>query len=692
MCWRFVNIVAVLLLFLSLTGCKQDITGLLHDKNGQMAELPATWKLLHAEQNDEEFSFVFSGKDQDKLEITCQSRDDSRAFFTQSRSFNIIYKTRSDRTAHPESKRLIESVADLIKANDDGSFTFSSRDSTASEDAFTLAAKEARIGYRDRAGPFSLPTKIVIYLLLAFSLFGLLKLALLLMAEFGRLGNTEKRLWLVALIVGLSARTLAPAQMVQLYSGYGNTSDAVWFDYISGYGGAWFAFYHLLFQFLPNDHAIIQAVNMLIASATIVIFSLIANRYMKIKGMAAAVAWILALAPIFIKDANTESMLILALAWFFAALWFLDSYIENSSLSDLIFFTCFAALAFMARPFMAILPLIALVLALGKQGGIKALWIRKRPIVAAFAAVAILVLPNFLNTWQSLGPNPFPYRERLLDVFSGRYGNYLDSFNLLFAPTHTPTALLMMLLTGAAFMFAAKHKRKLAALVAASFLFFMLYTIDQPPASMPRLQIPSQYFILPIMGAGLLFLLNLLPGIARRNRTAAISSGVLFALLFACSFSLPLKTLWKPDNSIEEERFIRLVEDFLPENDFALVRRGLEDEPRDFVDVAFPDYLFTPPKRKGAALEIAVLLRNGKEVLPTRRVYYFEGTRCFAQQRHDESRYHKPGLHPQCKAMHDKFHLKPVLTREKENHFETYHRYPQSKTLKFSLYEVGDRK
>jgi|GEM_PF-5225414 len=667
--------------------CAVGIDNLLDDAQGQPFKTWKGFKLKSSRQKNGEIRFAFSGLGDARVDVVLVPRDDKTDCFGRSRSFNVFSQTISGEANPDATARLMNEILKRLELNDKGQ-VLPGRKSILDENR--LLTEHLKVKEKKDFIYYYLLVLCTILILTALAF--LPRLALIVRDSFKNLSLWEKRLVCSALALALILRVFAPYRLVQLYSGYALTSDAVWFNHVPRYGAGWYVFFNHVFHLLPPDHLSIIWVNVVFSSLSVALLAFLAHRLFNYTGVAASVAFMAALHPLFVKDAVSESMFPLTMFWFLGGLSFISVWIEKRHIVDLIAGMLLFALAMLSRPLLVIFPAVALLFLLPQAGLIPALkqgW--KRLIIASVAVYAVAI-PNFMHLANVTGDNAFPYAPRLLDNISNDYLRFFSSFNLLWNPNYTPLYMWPLLLAGLWLLL--YRERRYGALVplAASIMLFTIYLVDQPPPSMPRLQIPAQMMLLPLMAAGLALLLQLAHSSGIKARTVK-AIAVVTILVATATLIPPYAHLWRFNNSDEEEIFLGEINRHLPDGPFILVRRDMGDKPHDYIDCAFPDYRIVPPQRRGITMGIEEfwgLYSSGAltaDKMPA-DVYFYAGTRCYAQHRDHESEYVRWRMHPDCEEMFQHMVLENVIEKDVQNHPETYHRYHNDNNLRLGLYRI----
>lgn len=496
----------------------------------------------------------------------------------------------------------------------------------------------------------------------------------------------QRRAAAALILGGLFLRLVVPERLVMVYGGYALINQALAFAEPLRYGSAGPLLYHLLLRLFPGEGAAYLTINTVLGALTLPLAAWWATRYLARPRLFFPLLALLAIMPLLVKDHNSESNMIPAMLAFFVGLLHWERFRRGASRSAL--FLSVAALVFAAlcRPLVAgIAPLALLILEVGR-GDMAGLRPQARALLAAAAGALLLLIPNLLL--QSVHYNAV----RVLGE-SGNVSGLLDGFtvqwlagNLFFYPAYTPLALpllaLLALLTAEG-----NTRRPLVAVFAVGALVVATAFADSPPPSMPRLQAGAMYFFATLAAAGLLQLHS------PRVPHPMFQRPKVWVFLLALSSLWPVETLWKPDTDLEEDRALHEIVRHLPSTPVTLARLDYGDAPPTWgVYRDYPDYLFSPPRRRDRLLSLSRLEHLEAAGTLDGAVFVYLGSRCYAlegRRAAQDAEYE----HPACARLRARPDLETVWEEAVPNHrLQTdFIWYPESRTLRLGLYRIGTR-
>lgn len=482
---------------------------------------------------------------------------------------------------------------------------------------------------------------------------------------------------------------VAPKWIVTIYIGYHLTQQALDLLPVSHYGVGSSALYHGLFAILPADHRSLLWVNSVLGVLTLPLVATFARRYLDDARAGVIVAALVAVLPLFIKNDNSDANHVPTLWWFFSGLVQLDEHFETRRTRPLVFATSLLALTAIARPEMPILLPVLLGLLLLGGWCPRDVW-RDRRVYLALAAAAFVLLPQVEHVLRQLDvlqqnaslPGLGP---RWREEFARR----MRGLNTLITPTLYPPILLVAAALGLVLPWGRVLRRWALALSALPAL--AIYSLDLCRANMARVHVPSALFVTLAAAGGLSALAALL---SRRALQAALAAVFLALFVPACVRSA--RVLWAPTNEQAEEAFIRdAIARLPPRGSYTFVRIGHGDRViipgrAEYTHDHFPDYLISPPDGQAQVRTIQSWIDHPDWSSP---VYFFSGTRCFAQMRPpDVAPPHGDNHQPACQEMHRRYTLEPVFTRVVPNRGDVWlEYYGDAPTLRLSLYRVRPR-
>lgn len=486
-----------------------------------------------------------------------------------------------------------------------------------------------------------------------------------------------------------------------IYMGYRLASEVHAFTSVPKYGAGTLVLYRAAFAVLGPGHETVVFVNTLCGLLTIPLLLALLARFRPGKGAVAFAAAVLSLAPVFVQDHRTESILVPTLL-FLAAGWLLwDTWLTTRSRLDLAGAVVFLALAMTSRPeVLGIAPLGLAVLA----------WARWTPGLLRGrlpeALLAAAVLAAFIAPHLAFVSRAFEEQREmgalLARGLAWQVGKVLAApftfYNLLVAPHLYPLAL-TALAVFAALRTEGEGRRLARGWLALSLLWLASVQIDMPLTSVPRVQAPLGALVALVAALGFARLLEVeriagrpLGPPARRALIAALFVG-LTALPSLAHFAAPV-------NEDEEERFIQRALARLPREDVCFVRLDSGDQPRPrYVHRYFPDYLLRPPLRHDRVLGIRRWAEQaeGDGAECPGGTFYIQTLRCYSVYvdfpRETKASRTEPPLIADCRWMHEHARLEPVLVESLPHHGDNeFGYYPEQDSFEVGFYRVRGRR
>lgn len=478
---------------------------------------------------------------------------------------------------------------------------------------------------------------------------------------------------------------VAPWLLATIFMGYRWTQLCIDLFPVSHYGIGAQAFYHALLRVLPHDHLSIIAVNAAIGVATLPLAATVAARVLASPGAGVAAAWLIALAPIFVRNDTSDANNVPILLWWFGGtvLWF--SYLERARSLALAGAVALLSLAAVSRPEMlGLVPLV--VAALTAADRPLAPLLRRREVRIAVAAALALTAVHVVFVLASI--------VGLRDRASLPGFTLLDPGELLYILRHTcavtdfgiyPAS--YAALAVAAFAAGRQRLRRHLALGACVLLAIYVYVPDLDYANFARVHVPAALFFTFLAASGFDALWTRWTDWRWR-----------LALVAVTLVALPHNWNWlyRPTNEAQEERFIiKMLAELPADGPFLLVTFGREDrsDPNDFdwfTHEHFPAYQVVEPARRGRVLSMSEFLERPQW---QEKVYFYHGMRCYASFR--PGSVPPPsgdGLRRVCAAMRENFDLKPIFEEVVPNHGDVWIKYyGLAPTLRIGLYEVRPR-
>lgn len=627
---------------------------------------------LRSTGTDAAVHLLFDGADgpaASPVEVVLTPRDDDRPALARTPSFNLDFKgpTTGGRPAPPYDA-LVAAVTVAVTSNDPGGLTISVRPNVQPPAAAGTLSPDPLPQMRPDPMPDAqlyqwadatmrlLGIALVIAFLLLLPVIGRfvaldLRRAVAPPAGAGLLPRLLPWAVGIAVLGGLLARLLAPHLLAMHYMGYVLAVDAASLRDIPKYGPGALALYHLLFQVTGTSHVAMTYLNAVLgALLPLAGGALLVRLGAGASGVAAGVV-LLALSPVFVHDATTESLLVPTTLWTVCALGLALRYRQGRAVIDLVAAALLAVLAMYSRPeSLALVPLAFAVLwCLGPAEGRP----RTVAVVAVLVAAGLLLgarvvhLKVWMDIERSLGNlgslfNTAGYLGLLSRDLPGRN---LALWPHLFPAGVTALAIVSPLL--------ARRRLVAGAFLALGTAWIAVSLVDLPYVSVSRVQVPGVVFITLAAALSLEGLLGVQAQFLPRFTAVVLALAECTALTSTMVSTIP--ALWQRTNAADEEDLLADARAALPAEPVVLVRRGYFDEPRERVHLYSPDYAFQPPFRNDVTMGPDRFLAAGRVDPPA---FFLLGTRCYLRSC-DAPR----EMHPSCRAMLDRFRLEPVFER-----------------------------
>lgn len=625
-------------------------------------------RALRATSQDDAVHLLFDGKDGGAaVEVLLRPRGTVASPVDRTASFDVEFRgpTQGARPAPPWD-RVVADLVDTVRTNDPGGLRIAGAREAGPDDGPRTLSSEPPPRMRPGDAPANPALESLDRAMRGMGLALVAAFLLLLPVAGWRLGSELRRglaaapgsaapghalPWAVAaaVLAGLAARWFAPHLLSMHYMGYVLAHDAATLTDIPKYGPGALALYHLLFQATGTSAPAMAALNAVLGS----LLPLAGGALLAVLGTGAtgvaAGTILLALAPVMVRDATTESLLVPTTLWTLAGLALVLRHRRTRSAVDLAAGALMLVLAMAARPeSLALVPLsLAALWFLAPAAG------RPRPgvvaVVAAAAAALLALRVLHLQAWleveRALGNLP--------SVFTP--ANWLD----LLARDLPRRALVLWfhlfpagatVVAAAALVLSARRGAAIAfwGLAAA---WTALSLVDLPYVSVPRVQAPAAAWVLLAAGLGVEGLAAL-----RRSlpRLPGLGLAATVALALAGSALVTIPALWARTNAADEADLLDEALAAAAPGPAVLVRRGYLDAPGERAHLHSPDDLF---QQQGVVTVGPDAFRAAGAPLD-RPVYFLRGTRCWMRSC-DGPREE----HPACRAMMDGFRLETLVER-----------------------------
>ena len=462
-----------------------------------------------------------------------------------------------------------------------------------------------------------------------------------------------RALWVIVGL-GLLLRLIVPHDLVMHYMGYWVTHLAATFEELPKYGPSAFVLYHLLFEVVAPSHQALMTLNSVLAGLTPLVAAWILLQLGLPRLTTLAGAALVASLPVFIKDANSESILVPTVLWTLLALGTTLAFLRTGRWWWLLIALVNLILAMMARP-------EALLLAPLTVAALAAFAWPERPRLPLLVAagVALLAVASLRGMELVTQMTEQFDRGNTTHLLAGG-GELLRMYlwegliikNGALWPSIFPVAVSLLALFS--FFGAAGRARWISlALAGLGLLWIMASRTDLPYVSVARIQVPGMLLITlsAAIGAGALWSHQKARLAAGPRRTVLL---VFQLLLLALNLIATVPSLWVRTNAHDEEALLEDTLAALPDEPVALLYRAWGAEPREKGHHQIPRYAFQPPRRADQLWNIPEWIEG---LRPSRPTYALLGTRCY--MRDCGAR----GVHPACAALRERFELQPVIER-----------------------------
>lgn len=591
----------------------------------------------------------------DPVEIRLASRPPDAPAFALTPSFRVSFRLAAAPGAAPQAtpaavEQLAKAVTAAILGHDQGNLRWpalanpsAALHQTRNRPALQVDRQLALVTWALLAGSL---------LALAWVLLGALRQMRELYRQFPQSG----RILAALVVLGAALRLAVPQRLVMAHMGHEQLAWARELGPPLKYGPAAEQWLHALDAVGLGSWPAVVAFDQGCAALQLPVLAGLLLR-MGLSGAATASALAaVALAPVLLHDAASESILVPAMTLTLAAAWAWQHYLHTHKTLGLAAAFALGWAAMLARPeLLALVPLtLAAVagLAWSQPERVKGR-LALPPLAPALILSAFLLwlrlqqLAASVQAEQALGNTPRAYAEWTLDRGLTLLGEALWLKNGLLWPELVPLAVLPAGLAG---LYAARGRDRAVflALLALALAYLLPTPLDLPWLSVPRVQAPAMLWGLAAAGLGSQLWIQRkaqLSGQFPRCQAAAVAG------LWLASALATVPTLWRQDLSTQEELALRQALAALPPGPARLLTRTHADEPDERVHLGFADSLLDPAVRTGPLSE---LLPGAPADLGPGPTYVWLGSRC--QLRPCDRR----GEHPACAAVRSQQRLQPV--------------------------------
>ena len=463
--------------------------------------------------------------------------------------------------------------------------------------------------------------------------------------------------WMVGILsLGTALRLAMPQRLVMAHMGHELLASARELAPPLKYGPAAQQWLHALDALGLGSWPAVVAFNQLCAALQLPIF---AGLFLKLGVSGPATASGLAavaLAPVLLHDAASESILVPAMTLTLAAAWAWLDYLQSQRTLGLAAAFVLGWAAMLARPeLLATVPmtLAAMAVLVRPWADRSQARLPLPPLAPAALLTGYLLwlrleqMAATLQAEQAVGNTPRAFGDWTLARLLALAGEALWQKNGLFWPELLPIVLVPAWLLGLRAGRGSQRKVLIAVLLLT--LAYLLPTpLDLPWLSVTRVQAPAMLWGLSAAGLGSWLWLEYR---SQTNSAFPKRLGLVVGAAWLVSALATVPALWRKDLATQEEQALVHALAALPPGPARLLTRTHADAPDERVHLGFPDNLLAPGVRTGALSE----LMEGQASEPSAGMtYVWLGSRC--QLRPCDRR----GEHPACTAVRSRFALKPV--------------------------------
>ena len=667
---------------------------------GKIAQFGDGWEYKGFAVHPDRITYSFASPS-GGLDVSISPMDSRHKAFQQTDSFKIWYSAES-RVGGPggspgDLERFLARFVEVVQGNDDGSSPFGA-----------VAALNDHHGQEDQS-PLQRVLVFYLFLLWLAAPIALYFLARLMVGEFKSWSRNEVWGMAALTVAALGARLIAPAALVKVGMVFPLLESSISLESLPRYGAAGPVLYNLLFLVFPIHTSTILWFHCLAGSATVLLATVLARRLFG-PGLAPFLGGLfIALTPVFVRDANSESLLVPAVFLLFAGALLLDDGLSNRRIAPGAAAALFFVLAGAFRPELVLVALAfgawVFWAAPGRQAGS---W-RYALLVLAAAAAGLLMQVAWVVTAAGSEFTRGNLQAHRLDPI--RIVQELWSMDLLTRPLLFPLS--TVLLAGAGLVGAwFDRPRRPAVWGAAGLALVWLVTtyIDINEESILRLHVPAGLLLSLVAGYGAATLTAWKPS-PLPPRAAA--GAVVLLFLLSAGIGIP-RVFFKTNSQVDARAFEQAMAQ-LPQGPVRLVRLGPEDEPTHALSKTslkealhtrlayapvhrfYPDYLLRKPLRDDQLGPVGGIRDIHIEGLHS---YFYLSAQCYAyldaggQSEWSVVADSYVPMHPACRWALQNYAARPVWLTNQPNYGEfaaPFKWYPDSlKSMTLGLFEIGE--
>ncbi|MBM4353465.1 MAG: tetratricopeptide repeat protein [Deltaproteobacteria bacterium] len=659
---------------------------------GESAELIPGWKVVRCTQEGQRLAFAVEHPHPGRFGLFVSPRSPDTPAFATSDSFAIWYSTEEDFPGGARDVELfMKAAVERIRQHDDGTLRLGAASAPRE-------VSDSPSGQRHAAAEAPWWLLVCTGGLYALGLLGLAALAwtcVRMLSRWSRPGLLA--LAAICLASALLRFLVVPFALVKVGMFHPVMDSAVGLSWLPRYGAGGPLLYHVLFQLFPVHTDTVLAFHSVLSLLAAIPMVLLARGLLRLSdGASLFLAAMLSLTPAFLRDGNSESMLVPAVFLLSGGLLLLRESLarplqsipgkskshsgdSRSAFSRSRFtpallpaagIVLLALCPFLRPELLLVVPALAAVFLVPDlpEGGMRRLglcadaWV---VLVAPAAVFAFLAAAGEIDKGEILLSRLTPVR--LLDG--------LVLVDLVLRPALFPVAVPLLAVAGVGLSFRqGAWARRIGLLVVAA-AWIALYSMDMNEDSMLRLHVPAAMLVAMLAAAGADGVAGLLP---RRPALAVLPA---CALLWAASAAPGATTLFQPTDTTIQERIFLDAAELLPAEDVDLVVLGGEDEPQHALSPAsleqalvdqlgfakvhrhYPTWRVKPPWRNDRVIPVSVLRGQGHL---GRRTFFFLSSQCYAirdaggEEAWEVTRDPYRSIHPACRFVLTHYKLVPI--------------------------------
>jgi tetratricopeptide (TPR) repeat protein len=514
-------------------------------------------------------------------------------------------------------------------------------------------------------------------------------------------GRAELAVVLAAVAAGGIRLVLVPLAPVKVGMVFPMLDEALRLEGLPRYGAGGAVLVHLIFRFLNVHLEELLRFNSMLALAVPLLGAAAVRRLFPVAGTAGFSALYLALTPLFLRDGNTESLLVPGFFLVLIGLHLLLEFVDEGAWGwGAAALPSLAAAASM-RPELVVLVIVlpALLWRRTKE--------RKRLAVVA-VSLCLLLVPGAMVVLGATGRDLADGNLAVGRLNPGFVLRNLAVLNVLVAPGFFPLSTALLGLAGLGFAVRGRAGRGIALALAGITMGWLVFlAVDLNEESMLRLEVPAAmiWSVLAAVGSAAL---------VGRGRTVAARMGIGAGIVaaFVVSSVPGVGVLFEPTNSQEDSRVFHAAMERLPPGRVRLVVLTADDAPE--LAIKDPGAVgkepppgHVPVHRQLPLYRLRALRPDVQVVSVSRfragverdsRTFFYLGASCYAYRDAGGNEDWgvpsdpPPSLHPACRHVLARYRVSPFFLERVPNRMEVapaFHWYPESlKGMTLGLLEL----